>query len=154
MDEAWEPVGINEEYPTADPEPVPGFEPAAAFAPEPFPEPEAPSESKPPPLPMPESWPASEAALDLGADGLPLPTMTLARLAIDQGDFDLAERTLRGVLEREPDRRDAAELLQALTAGPPPPALSEDMEDPSKAKAQALQRWLEAVRLASERLKT
>ncbi len=154
MNEAGEPVVINEEYPTADPEPVPGFEPAAAFAPEPFPEPAPPSDFKTPPLPMPESWPASEAALDLGADGLPLPTMTLARLAIDQGDFDLAERTLRGVLEREPDRHEAAELLQALTAGPPPPALSEDIEDPSKAKARALQRWLEAVRLASERLKT
>jgi tetratricopeptide (TPR) repeat protein len=153
-------VVIDEKTPTTEvrPEPEPVLE--ASSAPEPLPEPELPSEPEPPsetknqPMPLPESWPASEAALDVGADGLPLATMTLARLAIDQGDLDLAERTLRGVLEREPGRHEASELLRTLTAGPPPTALSEDPQDAARAKAQALQRWLDAVRLASERLKT
>jgi tetratricopeptide (TPR) repeat protein len=121
-------VVIDEKTPTTEvrPEPEPVLE--ASSAPEPLPEPELPSEPEPPsetknqPMPLPESWPASEAALDVGADGLPLATMTLARLAIDQGDLDLAERTLRGVLEREPGRHEASELLRTLTAGPPPTA--------------------------------
>ena len=91
--------------------------------------------------------------MERDADGVPLPTMTLARLAIDQGDLDLAERTLRGVLEREPGNADAEELLNTVTAGPPErdsaPSSTEDDE-----RAEALQRWLDAVRLASERLKT
>ena len=61
----------------------------------------------------------SSPRLEKDADGIPLPTMTLARLAIDQGDLDLAERTLRGVLEREPGHAEAAELLETLIAGPP-----------------------------------
>ena len=80
--------------------------------------------------------------------------MTLARLAIDQGDLDLAERTLRGVLEREPDHSGAAELLETVIAGPPQGGSSAKPKGSSDAKAEALQRWLDAVRLASERLKT
>ena len=108
------------------------------------------------PEPLPESWPDpdSEPELEKGADGLPLPTMTLARLAIDQGDLDLAERTLRGVLEREPEHSEASELLETLIAGPPEKDPAAAPEDASDARAEALQRWLDAVRLASERLKT
>lgn len=86
---------------------------------------------------------------------LPLPTMTLARLALDQGDLELTEKTLRGVLARNPGHSEASSLLATLTGGaaegaPPPPAADE----PGTARVQALRRWLDAVRLASERLKT
>jgi hypothetical protein len=110
-----------------------------------------------------------EAASDGDADGdddelssrerrpeeLPLPTMTLARLALDQGDLELAEKTLRGVLARNAGHSEASSLLATLTGGavegaPPPPAADE----PGTARVQALRRWLDAVRLASERLKT
>ena len=123
---------------------------------EPTPEPEPTSEVEPDPLP--ESWPDPESDvrpdLEKDADGVPLPTMTLARLAIDQGDLDLAERTLRGVIEREPGHSEAAELLETLIAGPPQAESSAEPKDPSATKVEALQRWLDAVRLASERLKT
>ena len=90
------------------------------------------------------------------AEELPLPTMTLARLALDQADLELAEKTLRGVLERNPDHAEAAELLAGLTAsagdGVSTSGASPDATTDSRARA--LRRWLEAVRLASERLKT
>ena len=121
-----------------------------ATEPEPAPEDE--------PEPLPESWPDPESdvqpELEEDADGVPLPTMTLARLAIDQGDLDLAERTLRGVIEREPGHSEAAELLETLVAGPPEADSTAEPKDPSATKVEALQRWLDAVRLASERLKT
>ena len=123
---------------------------------EPTPEPEPTSEVEPEPLP--ESWPDPESdvqpELEKDADGVPLPTMTLARLAIDQGDLDLAERTLRGVIERVPGHSEAAELLETLVAGPPEANSTAEPKDPSVTKVEALQRWLDAVRLASERLKT
>ena len=123
---------------------------------EPTTEPEPTSEVEPEPLP--ESWPDPESdvrpELEKDADGVPLPTMTLARLAIDQGDLDLAERTLRGVIEREPGHSEAAELLETLVAGPPEANSTAEPKDPSATKVEALQRWLDAVRLASERLKT
>ena len=123
---------------------------------EPTPEPEPTSELETDPLP--ESWPDPESdvrpELEEDADGVPLPTMTLARLAIDQGDLDLAERTLRGVIEREPGHSEAAELLETLVAGPPEADSTAEPKDPSATKVEALQRWLDAVRLASERLKT
>jgi tetratricopeptide (TPR) repeat protein len=123
---------------------------------EPATEPEPSLEDEPEPLP--ESWPDPESdvqtELEKDVDGVPLPTMTLARLAIDQGDLDLAERTLRGVIEREPEHPEAAELLETLIAGPPQAESIAEPKDPAVAKVEALQRWLDAVRLASERLKT
>jgi tetratricopeptide (TPR) repeat protein len=127
-----------------DPEAQASPQPEPAFEPEPVVEAE----------PLPESWPDPEPELEKDSDGLPIPTMTLARLAIDQGDLDLAERTLRGVLEREPGRTEAAELLETLIAGPPEGEKATDQSEVSDARAEALQRWLDAVRLASERLKT
>ena len=150
---AFEPEPVPEPVPEPEPEPEPVFEPEPS--PEPFPEPgpAAAVEAEPPP----DSWPDpegdAEPALEKDADGVPLPTMTLARLAIDQGDFDLAERTLRGVLAREPGRSEAAQLLETLIAGPPVGDSAARPRDPADAKAEALQRWLDAVRLASERLK-
>ncbi len=162
-----EPEPVFDAAPEVEPEPVP--EPQFEVEPEPeptfdaAPEVDVPVEpvvtSAPEPEPLPEAWPDPDAEPDVdlerGADGLPLPTMTLARLAIDQGDLDLAERTLRGVLERQPGHAEAAELLETVIAGPPaegasaPPPKSTD-----DAKAETLRRWLDAVRLASERLKT
>jgi len=108
--------------------------------------------------PLPESGPDPEPdvhpELEKDADGIPLPTMTLAQLAIDQGDLDLAERTLRGVIEREPGHSEAAELLETLVAGPPEADSTDEIKDLSDPKVEALQRWLDAVRLASERLRT
>ncbi len=103
---------------------------------------------------MPDPEPDVHSKLEKDADGIPLPTMTLAQLAIDQGDLDLAERTLRGVIEREPGHSEAAELLATLVAGPPEADSTDEIKDTSDPKVEALQRWLDAVRLASERLKT
>jgi hypothetical protein len=153
-----EPVPEPEPIVEPEPEPEPDFisEPEMVPEPEPAPEPEPTPEVEPEPLP--ESWPDpepdAEPELEKDAEGVPLPTMTLARLAIDQGDLDLAERTLRGVLEREPGHSEAAELLETLVAGPPEKDSATEANDPSDARAEALQRWLDAVRLASERLKT
>jgi len=141
--------------PDSEPEPVPEFVPAPEPEVGPAPEPELTPEAEPEPLP--ESWPDPEPdvqpELEKDGDGVPLPTMTLARLAIDQGDLDLAERTLRGVLEGKPGHSEATELLETLIAGPPEADSTAEPKDSSDAKAEALQRWLDAVRLASERLK-
>jgi len=79
--------------------------------------------------------------------------MTLARLAIDQGDLDLAEQTLRGLLESEPENQEASDLLETLQmvrySGP---EVADPSGDPAKVKMQKLRRWLDTVRLASERL--
>jgi len=113
-------------------------------------------EDEPEPLPesLPDPEPDVQTELEKDDEGVPLPTMTLARLAIDQGDLDLAERTLRGVIEREPEHPEAAELLETLIAGPPQVESIAEPKDPAVAKVEALQRWLDAVRLASERLRT
>ena len=93
--------------------------------------------------------------IDLHSEELPLPTMTLARLALDQADLELAEKTLRGVLERDPNHAEANELLAGLTAAAGGDAPGDRAGDETgDARAQALRRWLEAVRLASERLKS
>ena len=150
----FEPEVVQETEP--EPEPVVQTAPQDALVFDPGLDREPDVEPEPPPLPqeLPESWPDPEPELEKGADGLPLPTMTLARLAIDQGDLDLAERTLRGVLEREPGHSEATQLLETMIAGPPVETSATPSQDPSGAKQEALQRWLDAVRLASERLKT
>ncbi len=81
---------------------------------------------------------------------LPLPTVTLARLALEQGDLELARRTATGVLEQEPGSLEAQELLAAVDqaeAGAPAAG-----PDSRYATILALQRWLEAVRLAAGKL--
>jgi len=96
------------------------------------------------PVPEPETEPEPE--------DLPLPTMTLARLAVEQGNLDLAEKTLRGVLEEDPGNRDAERLLESLNEAAPRPEAASGAENLTAEKVLALQEWLEAVRLASERL--
>jgi len=86
-------------------------------------------------------------------DEIPLPTMTLARLALEQGDRELAEKTLRSLLARDPSHEQASNLLESLltdTAEIDPPVKTHS--DRSGAKIQALRAWLDSVKLASERL--
>ena len=101
-----------------------------------------------PSLPEPEADPEPEPE----PEDLPLQTITLARLAIEQGDLDLAERTLRGVLETDPGNQDAARLLESLLEAPPPPEAASGAREVADAKIRALREWLEAARLAAERL--
>jgi hypothetical protein len=79
--------------------------------------------------------------------------MTLARLAVEQGDFELAESTARGVLERDPGSGEAHQMLDwlasKLSAATPADATAEGDK-----RSQALRRWLEAVRLAAEKLES
>ncbi len=86
------------------------------------------------------------------SEDLPLQTMTLARLAVEQGDLELAEKTLRSVLEADPENHDAAHLLESLIEAPPQPEGSHRAEDSADARVKALQEWLNAAKLASERL--
>ncbi len=87
---------------------------------------------------------------DVPADEVPVPTLTLARLALSQGDLELAERTLEGLLERVPESDEAAQLLDEVrrrrAAVDFAPSASV-----AAAKVAALQRWLDAIRLAAER---
>jgi hypothetical protein len=78
--------------------------------------------------------------------------MTLARLAVEQGDPELAEKILYGVLEEDPGNQDAERLLESLTEAVPQPEAARIAEDLPAEKVLALQEWLEAVRLAAERL--
>jgi hypothetical protein len=94
---------------------------------------------------------------DHDADGpLPVPTLTLARLAWEQDDLPLAERTLEALLERNPDDGDAADFLELVRNRPRPPqmAIAEPVpatEQPPASTADALQGWLQRFRLAAER---
>jgi len=76
----------------------------------------------------------------------PLPTITLARLALQQGDFELAKTTLRALLDRNPEDAEAAQLLEQMTSGELGGPLGR-----AAAKVGALQAWLDTIRLASER---
>ena len=89
--------------------------------------------------------PSIEPASADAVDPLPLPTVTLARLALAQGDQELAERTLRGVLEVDPGNVDAAALCSEI-------GLTVDETQPSlpEAKIAALQGWLQTVKLGAE----
>jgi Flp pilus assembly protein TadD len=96
--------------------------------------------------------PLVEASAAAIADG-PLPTMTLARLAVEQGDFELAESTARGVLEREPSSAEARQMLDWLASKNSAAEPSGDGNDGDR-RSQALRRWLETVRLAAEKLES
>ncbi len=83
---------------------------------------------------------------------LPLPTLTLARLAVDQGDLDLAEKTLRSLLARDPSNAQAAELLRDVLDQGPRTMPLDAATRLKAAKAGALRGWLEEIRLAAERV--
>jgi len=108
-----------------------------------------------PPVPESEPVPVPEAEF---SHEFPLPTVTLARLALQQDDRPLAEETLQAVLERDPSNREAAELLEYLSEEgvleipePLPSDPSVSQADLLAAKAQRLKGWMEDVRTAAER---
>ncbi len=118
----------------------------APSLPEPGPEPE------PVPEPEPEPEPDPDPETETEPENLPLQTITLARLAIEQGDLELAEKTLRAILDVEPGNEGAARLLESLLEAPPPPEAASGAREVADAKIRALREWLEAARLAAERL--
>ncbi len=83
------------------------------------------------------------------AGDVPLPTLTLAKLALEQGDEGLAVATLERLIEQNPSDTAAGEMLDELRAG-----RSEDSIDVTGAKVAALRGWLDTIRLASERRQT
>jgi tetratricopeptide (TPR) repeat protein len=121
---------------------------------------EAGFEPEPEPLPMPApEQDAAELAPPDEQETLPMHTVTLARLAVDQGDIALARETLEGLLVRDPDNAEAQELLSALDAPAVDDEVPADAELPAPitsgqalaAKTQTLKAWMEAVRLAADR---
>ncbi|MCK5379380.1 MAG: hypothetical protein KAJ78_08240, partial [Acidobacteria bacterium] len=89
---------------------------------------------------------------------LSLPTVTLARLALEQDDRPLAQVTLKAILDRDPDHREAAELLESLSEDLPPEISEPAFAEPSvssadllTAKSKALKGWMENIRAAAER---
>ena len=114
--------------------------------------------------PLSDYQPAAAEAVDAdtaGPEGLemPLPTLTLARLAMEQGDPTLATDTVRAILDRDPDNSEALAMLEALESGRSESGV-EAGEDSfpvisvaavPKLKAQVLRRWMADVRVVAER---
>ncbi len=117
--------------------------PPAAFAERPLALPDM------PPLDLPPEGP--EAPEEPMAAQVPLPTLTLARLAVAQGDLELAERTLESLLRHHPESDEAAELLEEVAAHRAEGAAAPAGPAPAAARIAALQGWLEGIRLAAER---
>jgi Tfp pilus assembly protein PilF len=96
-------------------------------------------------------------AIESEYDGLPVPTVTLARLALEQGDLALARKTAQAVLERDPSSYEAQKLLTEINGGDDVAHLDQRVtlaiEIPGGISGRtivALQSWLEGIRLASE----
>ena len=83
--------------------------------------------------------------------GVPLPTMTLAKLALDQDDRPLAMATLESLIERDPTNTEATAMLDELSAREETFANERLRAARATTKIAALQGWLDAVRLAAER---
>ncbi len=83
------------------------------------------------------------------ASDVPLPTLTLAKLALEQGDKGLARATLERLIEQNPSNAEASEMLRGLQSGS-----GADQIDVTGAKVAALRGWLDTIRLASERHST
>jgi Flp pilus assembly protein TadD len=122
---------------------------------------------------LPESEMVSEELNGDQVEDLPVPTLTLARLAVEQSDFELADRTLVKILENEPNNLEAQQLLEMvrISIGEPITTVESDVElveegaaDADTALAavgtsienrvRALQRWLNSIKLAAERRTT
>jgi len=141
-----EPVETAAPWPTEEPPgEVPPVEPEAAGAPAAedgmaSPEGEAAGGE--------ETGPEGETPLppSEAPEGMPLPTVTLARLALEQGDPELARRTLEQVvaLRGESEETTAlADRIRAAEAGHGAAVLA-------ARKIERLQGWMRAVRLAAE----
>jgi hypothetical protein len=157
----YEPETQLEPEPLVAPEPAPHVDPLPETFEDRLPEePEVPGspidapsdapEDEPPPPEVQEDTPEEESQ---AAAGGPIPTMTLARLAVEQGDFELAESTARGVLERDPGSGEAHQMLDWLASKLSAATRSDATAEGDK-RSQALRRWLEAVRLAAEKLES
>ncbi len=83
--------------------------------------------------------------------GVPLPTMTLAKLALQQDDRPLAMATLESLIERDPTNTEAIAMLDELRAREATFANERLRAVRATTKIAALQGWLDAVRLAAER---
>ena len=83
--------------------------------------------------------------------GVPLPTMTLARLALEQDDRPLAKATLESLVERDPANTEAVEMLAELRRQDESVAGMKLRAARATTKIAALQGWLDTVRLAAER---
>jgi len=83
--------------------------------------------------------------------GVPLPTMTLAKLALQQDDRPLAMATLESLIERDPGNTEAVAMLDELSAREKTSANERLQAARATTKIAALQGWLDAVRLAAER---
>ena len=83
--------------------------------------------------------------------GVPLPTMTLAKLALQQDDRPLAMATLESLIERDPTNTEAIAMLDELSAREATSANEKLRAMQATTKIAALQGWLDAVRLAAER---
>ena len=83
--------------------------------------------------------------------GVPLPTMTLAKLALQQDDRPLAMATLESLIERDPTNTEAIAMLDELSAQEETSANERLRAVQATTKIAALQGWLDAVRLAAER---
>jgi hypothetical protein len=114
-----------------------------------------------------------ELAEDEQVEDLPVPTLTLARLAVEQSDFELAKRTLVKILYEEPNNLEAQQLLEmvrisigepvaeAAAENEPVEQLTESAdtqtapaEGSTESIVRALQRWLNSIKLAAERRTT
>lgn len=105
----------------------------------------------------PEAEPEAAQESDYSRD-ISLPTVTLARLALEQDDRSLAEETLKAVLERDPGNMEAAQLLGVLDdeVAPESAETPAQMSPVSPAellalKASKLKGWMEDIRTATER---
>jgi len=139
--------------------PDPDSDPDPEYAPKP--------EAVPEPVPIPEF--EAEPALEIQAEALaepepeyaqelPLPTVTLARLAQEQDDLPLALETLKAVLDLDPENLEAAEMLKQLSGDvsaeipqSPSPEIVLASADLLAAKSTRLKGWMEDIRSATER---
>lgn len=136
-----EPVAAVAE-PEPEPEPVAASEPEAEAVPEPTVEPEPVSAAGTEPVPV--SAPSAEA--ETPPAGVPLPTVTLARLALQQGDRELARQTLEQVVALRGETEETRELAREIEAA----GERASGAALSRRKIERLQGWMRAVRLAAE----
>ncbi len=138
-------------------EPLPEPEPEYLSPPEPEFVPAPIAEATPEPEPEFEPEPEPEPAPDFTQE-LSLPTVTLARLALEQDDRPLALETLKAVLDLDPENWEATQLLDQLSGDEVPEIVespySEMPISPAEvlaAKSARLKGWMENIRSADQR---
>ncbi len=142
------PPAVTEPEPvvTADapePEAVPG--PEAVSVSGAVPEAIPPAQGEPAPE-APVGEPAPPAEAETPPSGVPLPTVTLARLALEQGDRDLARQTLEQLVALRGESDETRELAREIEVA----GERASTAALSRRKIERLQGWLRAVRLAAE----